>query len=76
MSHKYYVIIETTNITQDMIDESLNKEDTMRFSLDCTCAILKFENHFPNHMAGYIKYSHDGMLEYLVTNSAEWDSAV
>ena len=77
MSHNTYVVIETKNVTQSMIDESLNSsdpEDTFRKSLDCTCSILKFHEKHPNTMSGYIKYNHSEILKFIADNSDEWET--
>lgn len=71
---KYYAVLPTKDITQEMINESLNNNDTIRMSLDCTCAILKFYEQYPNTVGGYQKYNHSEMLQYLEDNKLEWEA--
>ena len=68
-----YVIINTIDITQDMIDESIHHDSTFRVSLDGSEAILKFESEYPNTMAGRTKLTLDEIKAYLVTNTADWE---
>ncbi len=77
MSHNTYVVIETKNVTQSMIDESLNSSephDTFRKSIDLTKSILKFHDHHPNTMGGYTKYNHHDILDFIADNSDEWET--
>jgi hypothetical protein len=70
MSTKYYCIVDTVDVIDNMIDESLEKKETLRYSLDGSKVILKFTTKFPNTMAGYTKYTHDEILEIL--KGIEW----
>jgi hypothetical protein len=69
---KYYVVLEAKDITQEMIDESMNNTDTFRMSIDNSLAILKFCCHYPNTVGGYVKYEHEDMLQFLEDNKASW----
>ncbi len=68
-----YVVIDTVLIVQDMIEECLETEGTLRKSLDGTKSILKFCVMYPNTMAGHIKFTQEEMLQYLVDNTVEWE---
>lgn len=70
---KYYVVIPTDEITQEMVTESINKENTIRMCNDCSFSILKFDTMFPNTMSGRIKKTHAQILDFLKVNSFEWD---
>ena len=54
---KSYVIINEIDITDVMIQDSLNTEHSYRKSLDGTKAVLKFATGHPNCMEGYQKYT-------------------
>jgi len=72
---QYYVIIETKDILQEMVEESCNKSDTFRKSLDGSKGILKFHIPFPNTMGGYEKKTHTEIRQYLADNYIEWAGA-
>ena len=68
MINTTYVIVPTDEITDSMYDSSLN--DVIRYSLDQSKAILKFNTPFPDVAKGYKKYSHEEILEEL--QGSEW----
>lgn len=68
-----YVVIDTILIIQDMIEECLETQGSIRKSLDGSKAILKFHVMYPNTMAGHIKYTQEEMLQYLADNTVEWE---
>lgn len=72
MSHfEYcYTIVNEENITHTMIGESLNSEGSYRKSLDGSKGVLKFTNHHPDSMAGYIKHSLEDIL--VIMNGPDW----
>jgi len=72
-NHGYYIVIETKNITQDMVSESIHNSDTFRKCNNGIYCILKFNYKFPNTMAGYAKLNHDEIIAFLKTNSDEWE---
>ena len=67
-----YIVIDTNDITQDMIDESIHHGDTFLKSLDESQAVLKFATEYPNTMAGYQKRNGAEIEAYLITNTADW----
>lgn len=69
---KTYVIIPTDDITEDMIAESCHNNYAFRTNSDGSDAILKFCAAYPNTVAGYPKYSHNEILQYLEDNKIAW----
>jgi len=69
-----YVIINIIDITDEMIHDSLNTEQSYRTSLDGTKAVLKFPTPHPNVMSGHIKYSEEEILEILA--GPEWTEEI
>ena len=67
---KSYIVINTIDITDEMIHDSLNTADSFRRSLDGTKGILKFDTPFPGIMEGYIKHTAEEILEIL--DDAAW----
>lgn len=74
MSEKTYVVIDTNLVTNDMITESIGNETSFRKSLDETKSILKFNYMYPNTMVAYTKYTNAEIIQYLVTNKADWEA--
>jgi hypothetical protein len=70
MINQTFVIIPIVDITEVMIDESLNTDTTYRKSLDESKGLLKFSVPHPNTMAGHVKYNHEEILEILA--GPEW----
>ncbi len=70
---KYYVVIATNDIADEMIEESLNDSNSFRKCNDDSLSILKFNTEHPNTMQGYLKRDHDEIVEYLSENSADWE---
>jgi len=73
MIHTYFVIIAVDLITDTMIKESIGDGKFLRKSLDKTNVILKFNSQYPNSMGGIKKYNHVEILEFLETNSTDWN---
>ena len=71
-----YVVIETSNIIQSMVNESLCTATSFRKCNDGSYSILTFESSFPETMGGYLKYNHTEMMAYLETNSADWEATI
>lgn len=57
-----YCIVPTNEITQSMVDESTMDASEIRYSVDKTSAILKFNKQFPDTMYGYNKFTHEEIL--------------
>tara|TARA_B100000530_G_scaffold297301_1_gene216542 strand:+ start:571 stop:801 length:231 start_codon:yes stop_codon:yes gene_type:complete len=72
MSRKY-VIIEASDIPSVNFDEVLQTtEETLRYSLDGTKALLKFDGETPSFLADKTQYTYSEMLPILATD--EWSS--
>lgn len=67
-----YVPINTVDIVDAMIVESVNTETSYKKSIDKTESILKFNIKNPNLMAGKTKYDHAGITQYIVDNPAKY----
>jgi len=67
---KSYVIINEIDITDVMVNESLNTAHSYRKSLDGTKAVLKFATEHPTSMVGRLKYTHEEILVELA--DPEW----
>lgn len=74
MINTTYVVIAVNDITDDMIAEAVNTPTSFRKALDRTTAILKYNTRFPNSMNSQTKYTHAGILAYLVTNTVSWNT--
>lgn len=70
MINSTYVIIPTVDITDEMVEQSVNEPATIRYSVDGSKALLKFTTPFPSSTKGYIKYTHIQILQQLA--QAEW----
>ena len=69
-----YVVIPEKDVTDTIITDSLNKEDTYRKSLDGTQAVIKFNHLHPNCCKGIIKYTYDEIL--VILSGADWTEDV
>ena len=69
-----YVIIPVDEIIDIMVDTSLNNNDSIRYSIDGSLAILKFTTKFPGVMQGYKKYTHIEILNELI--KPEWNEGL
>ena len=67
---KYYCIVNKINLTRGMIEESLNKESTIRFNNEGSRALLIFNTAYPDSMLGYKKFTHKEIKVEI--NTAEW----
>jgi len=68
-----FVIIPTVEITDDMVNESLNSTTSMRKNVDESKSILKFSGIcFPNSCVGYNKYNYEEIQEILLEE--EWQT--
>ena len=74
LNKKIYVIINTEDITDSMIEASLNDSDTLRYTADGSRAILKFNTKFPDVMKSYKKHTHDEILIQL--RKPEWNQMI
>ncbi len=68
-----YVVIDTDLISNEMVNESINQETTIRKSLDETKSILTFNVKYPNTMVGYPKYTLAEITQILIDNTSDWN---
>lgn len=73
---RVYVIISINDITDTMVEESLNDPASIKRSIDGTQAILKFDSFFPDTVEGYVKYNHEEIMVYLTTNTVDWNVGI
>ena len=71
-----YIIVNTNEVTDDMVNQSMNKSDVARYSNDGNTAILKFNTKFPSTMAGYAKFTIEELTSYLEDNALDWDETI
>lgn len=78
MSHvsQYFFVLPNSEVTSDMVDESMNLVSTYRKCLDGGCAILKFTEEAPTVMSGYTSKTHEEMHQYLEDNKEHWEDEV
>jgi hypothetical protein len=66
-----YIIIPTVDLTDNMINESLNTPTTFRKSIDESKSLLKFHGTcYPVTCAGYEKYSYEEII--IILSGEEW----
>ncbi len=73
MSHHYeycYTIVNEEDITQTMMEESLNSGKSYISCLDGSKGVLKFKVHHPDSMAGYVKHSLEDIL--VIISGPDW----
>jgi len=68
-----YIVIDTVDITDSMVSEANQSVGSIRYSLDGSKALLKFDSPFPDSAKGYVKYDLSEILNYLDTNKASWE---
>lgn len=66
----YFCIVKVIDITDDMIQESVNTQDSIRLSIDSQYGLLKFNLRFPISMKGYKKYTKSEIRPILA--SLDW----
>ena len=66
-----YVIIEASDVPSVNFDEVLQtSEETLRYSLDGTKTLLKFDGETPSFLGGKTQYTHSEIT--FVLDSPEW----
>ena len=70
MINTTYIIVPVEDVINEMIEESLNESNTLRYSLDGSKVIIKYNSKFPNSAKGYTKYTHDQII--LELQKPEW----
>lgn len=70
-----FVIVNVINLTDEMIDQSLNSSTSMRKNNDETKCVLKFSGIcYPSSCVGLIKYDYEEIMEILTEQ--EWVTEV
>jgi len=70
---KTYVIIDASEVANVDFDQVLETSvDTLRYSVDRSKALLKFEGDTPSFLEGKTEYTHSEILAILATD--EWTS--
>ena len=73
-SNRKWVIVNVSDITDEMIDSSIQSSmDTLRKTLDGSKAILKFDGDTPSCFDGLTTYNHSEILEELA--KSDWTSS-
>ena len=74
MSLRTYIIFPEKDISDSILEYSLDTEASYNRSTDGTLSILKFTHKHPDCGIGYVKYTHDQILEIL--KGPEWTPEV
>ena len=74
-SQTRYVVINTVDITNAMIAESVGDHSSIVYCLAKAQAILEFNVAFPNTMGGRTKYTYAQIVQYLIDNKVAWTLA-
>ena len=68
-----YVIIDSSEVSSVDFDQVLQTSaDTLRYSVDGSKALLKYEGDQPSFLSGKQEYTHSEILAILATD--EWSS--
>lgn len=68
-----YVIIDASEVSSVDFNQVLQADaDKLRYSLDRSQALLKYEGGQPSFLSGKTEYTHEEILEVLATD--EWTS--
>jgi len=68
-----YVIIDSSEVSSVDFDQVLQTSaDTLRYSVDGSKALLKYEGDQPSFLSGKQEYTHSEILAILATD--EWTS--
>jgi len=66
-----YVIIDSSEVSSVDFDQVLQTSaDTLRYSVDGSKALLKYEGDQPSFLSGKQEYTHSEILDVLATD--EW----
>jgi hypothetical protein len=70
---KNYVIIDASDVSSVDFDQVLQtSDDTLRYSVDGSKALLKYEGTQPSFLSGKTEYTHSEILTIL--SGDEWTS--
>jgi len=73
--NRKYVIIESTEVSSVDFSEVMETSlDTLRYSLDGTQTLVKFEGDTPSFLEGETKYNHAEILNIL--SGSEWTEEI
>jgi hypothetical protein len=73
LPERTYIVVPIEDITDAMIEDSLEGADSFRKSLDGTLGLLKFSSKYPNCCAGFTKCDHAAIVTLL--DDAAWTAA-
>ena len=65
-----YVIVQTSDLSSVDFSEVIESESTLRYSLDNSKFILKYEGEQPSFASGLTEYSRSEMVA--IVSGAEW----
>lgn len=68
---KTYIIINTVDLTQPMLDSCFQTLDSIRKSVNKQKAILSYSGDQPECLAGYQEYTKTQML--VIVHTEEWE---
>ena len=73
MNSRTYVILDASEVSSVDFDQVIqNSEDTLRYSVDGSKFIVKYEGTQPFFLLGKTEYTHDEILSIL--SGPEWTS--
>ena len=68
--NRKYIVINLSDVTDEMIDNALESRDSLRLSLDGSKTILKWDGETPDCFDGINTYTHTEILEELA--KSDW----
>lgn len=68
-----YAIIDINMVTCELLSKAICNCDTLKKSINGTKVIMKFNDIYPDGLAGITKYTYEEMLAYIVANMADWE---
>jgi len=73
MNNRTYVIVDSSEVSSVDFDQVMQTSaDKLRYSLDGSKALLKYEGDQPSFLSGKQEYTHSEILAILATD--EWTS--
>lgn len=73
MNSRTYVILDASEVSSVDFDQVIqNSEDTLRYSVDGSKFIVKYEGDQPSFLSGKQEYTHSEIIAILETD--EWTS--
>ena len=75
MNSRTYVILDASEVSSVDFDQVIqNSEDTLRYSVDGSKFIVKYEGTQPFFLLGKTEYTHEEILSIL--SGPEWSSEI